>query len=100
MAVSFLKKLRNQLLGSDKTATAILKLKIKSESSEICLPVEAGIGKKLEATTVLTGTAIEQSSFSPNGSNSIRNCAYSDGFTGEKGGGVQFSPPRAFCGFC
>lgn len=44
MAVSFLKKLRNQLLGSDKTATAILKLKIKSESSEICLPVEAGIG--------------------------------------------------------
>lgn len=100
MTVSFLRKLRNQLLGSNKMATATLKLKIKPESSETRLPVEAGIGKKLEATTVLTGTVIEQSSFSPNGSNSIRNRAYSDALTGEKGGGVQCSPPRAFSGFC
>lgn len=69
-------------------ATATLKLKIKSESSEICLPVEAGIGKKLEATTVLIGAVIGQSSLSPNGSNSISNRAYSVVLTGDKGGGV------------
>lgn len=92
MTVSFLKKLRNQLLGSNKMATATLKLKTKSESSEICLPVEAGTGKKLVATTVLTGTVIGQSSLSPHGSNSISNRAYSDALTGDKGGGVQFPP--------
>ena len=63
MTGSILKEFTIQLLGSNKMATATLKLKIKCEPLEIPLSVDAGMGKKLEETTVLTGTIIGNPAF-------------------------------------
>lgn len=67
MTGSILKEFTIQLLGSNEMATATLRLKIKSEPLEIPLSVDAGMGKKLEETTVRTGTIIGNPAFPPMG---------------------------------